>query len=98
MGYQHNLQSATRAMRDGADKETIVCALFHDVGELLSPRCHGEIAASLLRPYISDKNCWRYSAGDLTVCRRPLMSYPRQRERLAMLNLPDKLQDLPTYL
>ena len=44
--------------RDGADTETIVCALFHDVGELLSPRCHGEIAASLLRPYISEKNYW----------------------------------------
>ena len=44
--------------RDGADTETVVCALFHDVGELLSPRCHGEIAASLLRPYISEKNYW----------------------------------------
>jgi len=56
--YEHNLQSATRAARDGADTETVVCALFHDVGELLSPRCHGEIAASLLRPYISEKNYW----------------------------------------
>merc|ERR1719323_1012153 len=54
----HHIQSATRAFRAGADTETVVCALFHDVGELLTPVCHGEIAASLLRPYISDKNYW----------------------------------------
>ena len=29
--------------RAGEDAETVVCALFHDVGELLSPVCHGEI-------------------------------------------------------
>lgn len=56
--YSHNLQSATRALRAGEDTETVVCALFHDVGELLSPVCHGEIAASILRPYISEKNYW----------------------------------------
>merc|ERR1711902_91321 len=56
--YEHGVQSATRAFRAGADTETIVCALFHDVGELLSPACHGEIAASILRPFISEKNYW----------------------------------------
>ncbi len=33
----------SRAYRDGADEETIICALFHDVGELLTPACHGEV-------------------------------------------------------
>merc|ERR1711862_138494 len=56
--YRHNLQSAARAFRAGEDTETVVCALFHDVGELLSPACHGEIAASILRPFISEKNYW----------------------------------------
>jgi len=56
--YEHNLQSGSRAFRDGADTETVVCALFHDIGEVMSPVCHGEIAASILRPYISDKNYW----------------------------------------
>lgn len=56
--YDHSLQSATRALRDGADVETVVCALLHDVGELLAPICHGEVAGSLLRPYISPKNYW----------------------------------------
>ena len=49
----HSLQAATRAMRDGADEELIVVALFHDVGESLGPMNHGEIAASILRPFIS---------------------------------------------
>ena len=29
--------------RDGADAETVVCALFHDVGEVLNHVNHGEI-------------------------------------------------------
>ena len=31
---QHCLQTATRAENDGADTETIVCALLHDIGEV----------------------------------------------------------------
>ena len=30
-------------MRDRADAETVVCALFHDVGEVLNHVNHGEI-------------------------------------------------------
>ena len=32
--------------RDGADAETVVCALFHDVGEVLNHVNHGEIGES----------------------------------------------------
>lgn len=56
--YTHSLQTATRARRHGADDETIVCALLHDIGEVLSGTNHGEIPAALLRPYISPKNHW----------------------------------------
>lgn len=56
--YEHGLQCASRALRDGADEETVVCALLHDVGETLSPINHGEIAGSLLRPYVSPENYW----------------------------------------
>ena len=35
--YTHSLQSATRAERDGANEETIVCTLMHDIGNLLAP-------------------------------------------------------------
>ncbi|HEY2524658.1 MAG TPA: hypothetical protein VGI29_06340 [Candidatus Binataceae bacterium] len=49
----HSLQAATRALRDGASEELIVVAMFHDLGESLGPMNHGEIAASILRPFIS---------------------------------------------
>jgi predicted HD phosphohydrolase len=54
----HVLQSATRAERDGADVETIVCALLHDIGDVLGTANHSQIAAALLRPYVSEENYW----------------------------------------
>ena len=53
---QHSLQTATRAEKDGADEETIVCALLHDIGDVISPSNHSQVSAALLRPYINDKN------------------------------------------
>jgi len=41
-----------------ADEELVVVALLHDIGETLSPVNHGEVAASVLRPYISPQNYW----------------------------------------
>lgn len=55
---EHCLQSASRALADGASDEVVVAALLHDVGELLSPSNHGEIPASMLAPYISPKTHW----------------------------------------
>lgn len=55
---EHSLQTATRAHRDGADEELVVVALLHDIGEVLSPGNHGEVAAGLLRPYVSEQNHW----------------------------------------
>jgi predicted HD phosphohydrolase len=52
----HSLQAATRALRDGVDEELIVVALFHDVGEAMGPINHGEIAAAILHPFISEEN------------------------------------------
>jgi predicted HD phosphohydrolase len=54
--YEHSLQTATRAFRDGADEEIVVCALLHDIGDLAAPQNHAEFAAALLRPYVSDEN------------------------------------------
>jgi len=54
----HSLQTATRAYRDGADEETVVSALVHDIGETLSPRNHSDFAAAILRPYVSEANFW----------------------------------------
>ena len=55
---EHCLQTATRAQRDGADDETIVCALLHDIGDVIAPANHSQAAAALLRPFVSDKNYW----------------------------------------
>jgi predicted HD phosphohydrolase len=55
---EHCLQTATRAERDGADEETIVCALLHDIGDILAPANHSQVAAALLAPYVSEKNYW----------------------------------------
>ena len=56
--YTHSLQTATRAERDGADEETIVCALLHDVGDVLAPDNHAEVAAAILRPFVGERNHW----------------------------------------
>ena len=56
--YDHSLQTATRAKADGADEETVVCALLHDIGDSIAPENHSAVAAAILRPYISEKNHW----------------------------------------
>ena len=55
---EHVLQSATRAERDGADVETIACALLHDIGDVIGTANHSQVAAALLRPYVSEQNWW----------------------------------------
>ena len=55
---QHGMQTATRALRDGAEEEMVVAALLHDIGDALAPGNHGEFAASILRPYVSERTCW----------------------------------------
>ncbi len=55
---QHSLQTATRAHRDGRDEEYVVCALLHDMGDLLGTFNHPDIAAAVLKPFVSEKNHW----------------------------------------
>jgi predicted HD phosphohydrolase len=55
---QHSLQTATRAERDGSDDETVMCALLHDIGDILAPANHSQAAAALLAPYVSASNLW----------------------------------------
>lgn len=55
---EHSLQTATRAHRDGRDEEYVVCALMHDVGDLMGPANHAEVGAMIMKPYISEANHW----------------------------------------
>ena len=55
---QHSLQAATRAYRDGADEEIVVAALLHDIGDSLAPHNHSEVAAAILKPYVSEGTYW----------------------------------------
>lgn len=52
----HCLQTATRAHRDGRDEEYVVCALLHDIGDTLGTYNHPDIAAAILRPFVSPEN------------------------------------------
>jgi predicted HD phosphohydrolase len=49
----HCLQTATRALREGASEEMTVAALCHDIGKVISVENHPAIAAEILKPYIS---------------------------------------------
>ena len=62
-GYQvsrlhHSLQSASLAEADGADIETIVAALVHDLGDELAPENHSQLAAAIIRPYVRAEVTW----------------------------------------
>lgn len=50
----HALQTATMAKRAGASDEMILCALCHDMGKVISVPNHGQIAAEILKPYVSE--------------------------------------------
>lgn len=54
----HCRQTATLALRDGRDEEYVVCALLHDIGDTLGPFNHPEIAAAILKPFVSESNHW----------------------------------------
>jgi predicted HD phosphohydrolase len=54
----HSLQSATRAERDGADDELVLAALLHDIGDVLAPHNHSEVATAILRPFVRPEVTW----------------------------------------
>jgi len=56
--FEHSLQSATRAFRDGATEDEVVCALLHDIGEVLAPVDHPSFAAAILGPYVDPVHRW----------------------------------------
>jgi predicted HD phosphohydrolase len=55
---QHSLQTATRAHRDGRDQDYVVMALLHDIGDTLGAYNHPDIAAAIMKPFVSDELLW----------------------------------------
>ena len=55
---EHSLQTATRAHRAGMDEEYVVCALIHDIGDTLGVFNHPDIAAAILKPFVSENSLW----------------------------------------
>jgi predicted HD phosphohydrolase len=56
--FEHSLQTATRAHRDGRDEPYVVMALLHDIGDTLGAYNHPDIAAAIVKPFVSDELHW----------------------------------------
>ena len=55
---EHSLQSATRAYKNKESEEMVVACLLHDIGDELAPLNHSEYAATVLKPYVSERTHW----------------------------------------
>ena len=55
---QHSVQTATRAFKDGRDDEYVVCALLHDIGDMLCSTNHPDLAAAVVKPYVDESLHW----------------------------------------
>ena len=56
--YEHSLQTATRALREGARVDMVIAALLHDVGDTLAPANHSELAGAIVAPYLDAEATW----------------------------------------
>ena len=55
---EHSLQTATRAHRDGRDERYVVMALLHDIGDTLGSYNHPDVAAAIIKPFVSEEDHW----------------------------------------
>lgn len=55
---EHSLQTATRAYRDGRDERYVVMALLHDIGDTLGTYNHPDVAAAIIKPFVSERDHW----------------------------------------
>jgi predicted HD phosphohydrolase len=87
----HSLQTATRALRGGADDELVVGALIHDVGDHLAPYNHAAIAAAMIRPYVREEVTWIIEQHGVFQCYYYVHHMGGDR------NLRDRFRDHPWY-
>jgi predicted HD phosphohydrolase len=54
----HSLQTATRAAKAGRDDDYVACALLHDIGDSLASFNHPDVAAAIVKPFVSEGYHW----------------------------------------
>ena len=54
----HSLQAATRAAKAGRDDDYVVCTLLHDIGTSLGSFNHPDVAAAIVKPFVSERDHW----------------------------------------
>jgi predicted HD phosphohydrolase len=54
----HSLQTATRAHRDGRGETYVVMALLHDIGDTLGSYNHPDVAAAIVKPFVTQEEHW----------------------------------------
>jgi predicted HD phosphohydrolase len=54
----HSLQTAARAERAGRDDRYIFAALMHDIGDTLGSYNHADVAAAIVKPFVSPEVLW----------------------------------------
>ena len=54
----HSLQTAARAERAGRDDRYVLAALLHDIGDTLGSFNHADIAAAVVKPFVSPEIHW----------------------------------------
>ena len=80
------MQTATRASRDGADTDWVVCALLHDIGDELAPSNHDGYAAAILKPYVRQECEWairHHGIFQLAYYGDKIGADPNQRQKFA---------------
>ena len=54
----HSLQTATRAHRDGRPETYVAMALLHDIGDTLGSYNHPDVAAAIVKPFVTEEEHW----------------------------------------
>lgn len=55
---EHSLQTATRAHRDGQSEPYVMMALLHDIGDTLGSYNHPDVAAAIIKPFVTEDLHW----------------------------------------
>jgi predicted HD phosphohydrolase len=61
----HCLLPATLAHKAGEDEEYVVCALLHDIGDMLTSWNRPDVAVAIVRPFVPEENLWMVKKHDI---------------------------------